>query len=179
MDQRLKVRSLSDPAFAAMGGTYANLCWPHRKPTGKSRRRGVRFYADLVGVNLGSAPDGTPNNVASISVCRVLPRNTTHDPLEFHEATGEGVFNFNASDDIVLLLAKAGTQDPPKREDVLAFRVPYGTFVSLPKGMWHWAPVSMAPDNNWPIYVMILLPPETYRKDCHVRKLNLGLWVRP
>ena len=171
---RIRIRKLTDPAFAALGGTWAKLDPPKGKPTAKDPVRKVKFWADLVQVDLGVAKDGTPNTVASIGLCRVERRDTSTDPLEFHAATGEGILPLGA--DIVLLLAKACASDPPAKKDVLAFGVPGDSVVCLPKGTWHWAPAVKEGDGD-PVDVVIILPPETFRKDCTVRELTLGLRV--
>ena len=174
MTKRARVYELKGPLFASLGGTYAKLNPPKGKPTAKDAKRGVQFWADLVKVDFGGSGIGGFHTIASIGLCRVTRRNTATDPLEFHIGTDEGILPLDK--DIILLLSSANAMNTsgPNPNDVIAFRVPKHTFISLPKGTWHWAPIFQG---RGCANVLILLPPATYKKDCTVVQLKLGIKV--
>ncbi len=171
MSKRIKLLKLGRE-FISIGGTFSGLTPPRGKPTAHDSKKNVKFWADLVQIDL--EVQGQLNTTASIGLCSVGDRDPANDPLEFHESTGEGILPLG--EDIILFVAKAGASEPLKREDILAFRVPGDTIVSLPKGTWHWAPLPFHRHTDG-VSVVIILPPQTYRRDCVVRNVNLGLSV--
>ena len=65
-------------------------------------------------------------------------------------------------DDMVLGLAKAGSEAEPRREDLEAFIVPRYTMVHLNPGVWHYMPLPM---HKTEVNVLVVLPERAYHND--------------
>ncbi len=80
--------------------------------------------------------------------------------LEHHNYTAEIMMPMD--DDMVLCLAKAGSEAEPCREDLEAFIVPRYTMVHLNPGVWHYMPLPM---HKTEVNVLVVLPERAYHND--------------
>ena len=148
------VQELSVEAFLPFG-SYAQHLDPKAATAGG---RPVAFIPDMVQLNLGG------HSIASLSTCRVEPRDPVIGFSEYHSVTGEGILPLDA--DVLIHVgpptsARAGLPV----DQMQVFRVPQGTAVSLRPGVWHGAPFC-ATDRA--ANVLIVLPERTYANDCIV-----------
>ena len=71
--------------------------------------------------------------------------------------------------DMVIHVGPATPKDVIPLEEIEAFRIPKGTFVSLRPGVWHGGPFTTT---DKPVSVLIVLPERTYANDCEGHKLD-------
>jgi ureidoglycolate lyase len=149
----VSVEELSVEGFLPFG-TFAGHLNPDTARLGEPP---VEFFRDMLQLNLGAG-----QSIASLSTCRLEPRERVIAFSEYHSSTGEVILPLDG--DILIHVAPAtGPQAGVPVDEIRVFRVPQGTALSLHPGVWHWAPfaVSDAPAN-----VLIVLPERTYANDC-------------
>lgn len=151
----IKVEELSIKEFSPFG-SYVNFLEPKGEVIGEDP---VEFYRDMESVNLGC-------KAASLSCCKVSPRELIIDEAEFHSYTEE--FTLPLDGDVIVFVGAATPKDIPE-ERLRAFRVPKGTAVILKAGVWHGAPI---PCENKTVHALVILPERTYANDCIVKQLK-------
>ena len=143
-----KVEELDVQSFKPFG-RFRDLLDPKGSDLGSGA---IHFYPDLLHHYwTGVDPLG-------ISICQVYDRPKVVDITEIHADTQEGILPLDAD-----ILIHVG--EPGNFAKVRVFRVPRGTCVVLNRGVWHHAPFLLDPADVV-ANVLILLPVETYRKDC-------------
>ena len=152
---RVRIEELSAEGFLPFG-TFAGHLDPNTARLGEPP---VEFFRDMLQLNLGAG-----QSIASLSTCRVEPRERVISISEYHTSTGEVILPLDG--DILIHVGPAtAPQASVPVDEIQVFRVPQGTAVSLRPGIWHWAPF---PVNHSPANVLIVLPERTYANDCVV-----------
>ncbi len=153
----VQVEELSAEGFLPFG-YYTNLVNP---ATEKLMEPPIEFFRDPIQLDLNGRP-------ASLSTCRVEPRDFVIDTTEYHTATAEGIMPIDNDALIHAGPASVPGEDPPL-DKFRVFRVPLGTMVVLRPGVWHHAPFT---PNARPANVLIILPERAYANDCAVVELK-------
>ena len=151
--KRVNVEGLSVEGFLPFG-TYAGHLNPDAAVLGEPP---VEFFRDMLQLNLGAG-----QSIASLSTCRVEPRQPVIAVSEYHSSTGEVILPLDGDILIHVGPATAPGQGVPV-DEIRVFLIPQGTAVSLRPGIWHWAPF---PVDDAPANVLIVLPERTYANDC-------------
>jgi ureidoglycolate lyase len=147
------VETLEPNRFAAFGA-YSNLYQAGGIFIGESP---IKFYRDLLPLELGGKNP-------MLSICRVEPRDTVIDVMEYHSMTGEGILPMDG--DVLVQVAPATLPGAPfPAAMVRVFHVPQGTMLCIRPGVWHHAPFALG---NQSVNVLIVLPERTYANDCVV-----------
>jgi ureidoglycolate lyase len=133
-------------------GSYANMIDPAGVNT--FDQPPIQFMPDMIELDTGSEN-------ASLSVCRVQPREAVVDKTEFHSFSGELILPLNG--DILIHVGPPTPKDDPPLDQMRIFYVPQGTAVVLKRGVWHHAPFAVG---NKSVSTLIGLPPRTYADDC-------------
>ena len=138
----------------ALFGTFANMI----SPTGVNTfgQPPVEFNPDMLELDTGG------DNL-SLSVCRVNPRQNKIITSEYHTACGELILPLDG--DVLIHVGPPTADDKVPLEKIAVFLVPMGTAVVLKRGVWHHAPFTIT---EYPVNVLIGLPPRTYADDCKV-----------
>ena len=148
------VQELGVEAFLPFG-TYAR----HLDPDAAlATGRPVAFIPDMVQVNLGG------HGIASLSTCRVEPRDPVIGFSEYPTACGEGILPLD-NDILIHVGPPTNARTGLPVDQIQVFRVPLGTAVSLRPGVWHGAPFAIG---KAAANVLIVLPERTYANDCVV-----------
>ena len=148
------IQELSVEAFLPFG-TFAQHLDPAAATSGG---RPVAFIPDMVQLNLGG------HTIASLSTCRVEPRDPIIGFSEYHTATGEGILPLD-NDVLIHVGPPTSARVGLPVDQIQVFRVPRGTAVSLRPGVWHGAPFAAGDE---PANVLIVLPVRTYANDSEV-----------
>lgn len=149
----VRVQELSLEAFSPFG-TFAR----HLDPEAAQPGAPVAFVPDMLQLNLGG------HAIASLSTCRVEPREPVIGFSEYHTSCGEGILPLD-NDILIHVGPPTSARVGLPVDQMQVFRVPQGTAVSLRPGVWHGAPFSA---NDAPANVLIVLPERTYANDCAV-----------
>ena len=152
---KIKVEELGLKEFMPFG-SYVNLIEPEGEAIGNIP---VAFYRDMQDCNLGG-------KAASLSCCKLTPRELVIDEAEAHSYTEEVTVPLDG--DVIVFVGAATPADVPA-ERLRAFRVPRGTAVILKAGVWHGAPF---PCENKVVHTLVILPERTYANDCIVKRLE-------
>jgi ureidoglycolate lyase len=154
----IKPIALSRDAFRIFGA-YETLLDPATPFIGAAP---VQFFRDMLDLSF------MPGGLASFSVCRVEPRPTVIDVLEYHSACGEALLPLDG--DVLVQAGPATAGSEPPLDALQAFHVPRGTLLTLKPGVWHHAPFALG---GSAVHILIVLPPRSYANDCVVRELLL------
>ena len=148
------IQELCVEAFRPFG-TFAR----HLDPAAATASEGsVAFVPDMLQVNLGG------HTLASLSTCRVEPREPLIGFSEYHTSCGEGILPLD-NDVLIHVAPPTAPRAGLPVDQIQVFRVPRGTAVSLRPGVWHGAPYATG---DTAANVLIVLPERTYANDCVV-----------
>jgi len=149
----VKIETLSLEAYKTYGN-YANMINPSDEKIGDGQ---IEFFRDQIQLYVA------PNSMLSYSCCRVEKRSLVLDAMEYHADCYEMVLPLD--NDILLLVAAAGSEKIPPLNKVRGFYVPKGTAISIKPGVWHGCPFSA---NENVANILINLPERNYANDCNV-----------
>ena len=156
----INVEELSLKEFMPFG-SYVNLLEPNGEIIGDIP---VEFFRDMTDCNLD-------RKAASLSCCRLTPRQLIIDEAEVHSLTEEVTVPLDG--DVIVFVGAATPKEVPE-ERLRAFRVPRGTAIVLKAGVWHGAPF---PLDNSMVHALVILPERTYINDCTVKQLKNSVCI--
>lgn len=123
---------------------------------------GMTFYPDMEILELGSA------HAAAFSITRVTDeRPPVIVALEQHSRCGEGILSLDH--DMLVYFAPACRKFEQAVDEVVAFQVPAGVFLTIRPGVWHCMPF---PAQDGVIHVLNVLPERTYANDTEMHLLK-------
>ena len=107
----------------------------------------------------------------AISSLQIKPRALVITITENHRETEEVIGGFTR--DVCFHVGPAGARIPAE-EKFKVFRLPAGWWVRIKKEVWHQGPFVLGNDSTLGI---VVLPPETYKHDCNLVKLEKPLVI--